>query len=102
MGHHPTPQLLTMKECSREKVLKGKKSQYDPPYPSRSSVGPDGQRDQEQGVVLHDQEEGYLPPITSRTGRSQVPQGLSMTPLPVKVDQVDQVDQVDSKIKDME
>ena len=26
-----TPQLLTMKECSREEVLKGKKSQYDPP-----------------------------------------------------------------------
>ena len=23
-----------MKECSREEVLKGKKSQYDPPYPS--------------------------------------------------------------------
>ena len=25
-------------------------------------------------------EEGYQPPITSRTGSSQVPQGLSMTP----------------------
>ena len=48
-----------MKECSREKVLKGKKSQYDPPYPSGSSVGPGGKRDQEHGVVLHDQEEGY-------------------------------------------
>ena len=57
--HHPTPQLLTMKEYSREKVLKRKKSQYDPPYPSRSSVGPGGQQDQEHGVVLHDQEEGY-------------------------------------------
>ena len=51
-----------MKECSREKVQKGKKSQYNPPYPSRSSVGPGGQRDQEHGVVLHDQEEGYQPP----------------------------------------
>ena len=69
-----------MKECSREEVLKGKKSQYDPPYPSRSSVGPGEQRDQEHGVVLHDQEEGYQPPITCRTGSSQVPQGLSTTP----------------------
>ena len=68
-----------MKECSREKVLKRKKSQYDPPYPSRSSVGPGGQRDQEHGVVLHDQEEGYQPPITFRNGSSQVPQGLGMT-----------------------
>ena len=25
------PQLLTMEECSREEVLKGKKLQYDPP-----------------------------------------------------------------------
>ena len=69
-----------MKECSREEVLKGKKSQYDPPNPSRSSVEPGGQRDQEHGVVLHDQEEGYQPPVTSRTGSSRVPQGLSMTP----------------------
>ena len=69
-----------MKECSREKVLKRKKSQYDPPYPSRWSVGPGGQRDQEHGVVLHVQEEGYQPPITFRTTRYQVPQGLSMTP----------------------
>ena len=68
-----------MKECSREEVLKGKKSQYDPPYPSRSSVGPGGQRDQEHGVVLHDQEEGYQLSNTSRTESSQVPQGLSMT-----------------------
>ena len=29
--HPPHPQLLTMKECSREKVLVGKKSQYDFP-----------------------------------------------------------------------
>ena len=48
-----------MKECSREKVLKGKKSQYDPLYPSRSSGGPGGQRDQEHWVLLQDQEEGY-------------------------------------------
>ena len=74
-----------MKECSREKVLKGKKSQYDPPYPSRSSVGPGGQRGQEHGVVLHDQEEGSQPPQTSRTESSLVPQGLSMTPLPTQV-----------------
>ena len=66
-----------MKECSREEVLKGKKSQYDPPNPSRSSVGPGGQRDQEHGVVLHDQEESYQAPITTRTESSQVPQGLS-------------------------
>ena len=37
--------------------------QYNPPFPSRWSVGPGGQRDQEHGVVLHDQEEGYQPPI---------------------------------------
>ena len=74
-------------------MLKRKKSQYDPPYPSRWSVGPGGQRDQEHGVVLHVQEEGYQSPITFRTTRYQVPQGLSMTPLPT------QVDQVDSKIK---
>ena len=84
-----------MKECSREKVLKGKKSQYDPPYPSRWSVGPGGQQDQGHGVVLHVQGEGYQPPITFRSGSSQVPQGLGMTPLPT------QMDQVDSKIKDM-
>ena len=69
-----------MKEYSREKVLKRKKSQYDPPYPSRSSVGPGGQRDQEHRVVLQDQEEVYQPPITFRSGSSQVPQGLSKTP----------------------
>ena len=69
-----------MKEYSREKVLKGKESQYDLPYPSSSSVGPGGQRDQGHGVVLHDQEEGYQPPITSRTGSSQVNQNLSMSP----------------------
>ena len=69
-----------MKGCSRKKVLKGKKSHNDPPYPSRSLVGPGGQRDQEHGVVLHDQEEGHQPPIIFRTGSSQVPQGLSMTP----------------------
>ena len=60
---------------------------------TRWSVGPGGQRDQEHGVVLHVQGEGYQPPITFRRGSSQVPQGLSMTPLPT------QVDQVDSKIK---
>ena len=41
-----------MKEWSRKKVLKGKKSQYDPSYPSRS---PGGQQDQGYGVVLQDQ-----------------------------------------------
>ena len=30
--------------------------------------GPGGQQDQEHGVVLHDQEEGYQPPITFRSG----------------------------------
>ena len=68
-----------MKESSREKVKKGKMSQYDPPYPSRWSVGPGGQRDQEHGVVQHVQGEGYQPPITSITGSSQVPKGLRMT-----------------------
>ena len=87
-----------MKECSGEKLLKGKKSQYDPPYPSRSSVGPGGQPDQEQGVALHDQEEGYQPSLTFRTRCSQVPQGLSMTPT---THPGHQLDQVDSKIKNM-
>ena len=84
-----------MKECSRDEVLKGKKSQYDPPYPSRWSVGPGGQRDQEQGVVQHVQGEGYQPPKTSRSGSSQVPEGLRMTP-PTHTGW-----QVDSKVKDM-
>ena len=75
-----------MKECPWKKVLKGKKSHNDPPYPSRSSVGPGGQRDQEHGVVLHVQEEGYQLPQTSRTESSKVPQGLSMTLLPTKAD----------------
>ena len=88
-----------MKECSREKVLKGKKSQYDPPNPSRSSVGPVGQRDQEHGVVLHAQGECYQPPILSRTGSRQVPQGISMNP-PTHPGRLG--DQVDSKIKNME
>ena len=58
-----------MKECSREKVMKGKKSQYDPPpYPSRSSGGAGGQQDQEHGVALHVQGEGYQEPITFRSG----------------------------------
>ena len=69
-----------MKECSRDEVLKGKKSLYDPPYRSRWSVGPCGQRDQEHGVVLHAQGEGYQPPITFRSGSSQVLKDLRMTP----------------------
>ena len=67
-----------------------------PKYQLNSQLqNPGGQPDQEHGVVLHDQEEGYQPPINFRTGSSQVPQGLSMTPLPT------QMDQVHSKIKDM-
>ena len=45
-----------MKECSREKVLKGEKSQNDPPYPSRLTGGQQGQG---HGVVQHVQGEGY-------------------------------------------
>ena len=60
-------------------MLKGKKSQYDPPYPSRWSVGPGGERDQEHGVGLHFQGEGYQPPTTFRSESSQVPKGLRMT-----------------------
>ena len=75
--HH---KLLTMKECSREKVLKGKNSQYNPPYISRWTVGLGGRRDQEHGVVLHIQGEGYQPPITSRAGSRQVLKGLRITP----------------------
>ena len=75
-----------MKEWSRKKVLRGKKSHNDPPYPSRTSVGPGEQRDQQHGVVQHVQGKGYQPPKTSRSESSQVPQGLSMTPLPTQVD----------------
>ena len=63
-----------MKKCSREKKLKGKKFQYNTPYPSKS-VGPGGQRDQEHGVVLHDQEEEYQQPITPRSVTCNIPQG---------------------------
>ena len=35
-----------------------------PPYPSRLSGEPGGQQDQEHGVVLHDQGEGYQPITT--------------------------------------
>ena len=69
-----------MKERSRENVLKMKKSHNDPPYPSRWFGGPGGQRDQEQGVVQHVQGEGYQPPKNSRSGSSQVPKGLRITP----------------------
>ena len=44
------------------------------------SVGPGGQEDQEHGVVQHVQGEGYQPPKTYRSGSSQVPKGLRMTP----------------------
>ena len=73
-----------MKECSREKVLKGKKSQYDPPYPSRWSVGPGGQQDQEHGVVLHVQGEGYQLLITFSSGSSEVPKGFSIIPISIQ------------------
>ena len=42
--------------------------------PSTHPGGPGGQHDQGHGVVLHDQGEGYQPPITCRSGSSQVPQ----------------------------
>ena len=51
-----------MEECSREKVLIGKKSQDDPPNQSRWTGGPGGQQDQGHGEVLHDQREGYQQP----------------------------------------
>ena len=38
------------------------------------------QEDQEHWVVHHVQGEGYQPPKTSRTGSSQVPKGLRITP----------------------
>ena len=55
--------IVTMKRCSKEKVLVGKKSQNDPPYPSRWQSGPGGKQDQGHGVVLHDQGEGNQPTI---------------------------------------
>ena len=47
-------------------MLKGKKFQDDPPYPSRWSGGPGGQRDQGHGVVLHVQGEVYQSTLTFR------------------------------------
>ena len=46
-----------------------------PPYPSSWTGGLGRLQDQGHGVVLHDQREGYQPPITSKSGSSQVPQG---------------------------
>ena len=51
-------------------MQEGKKSEYDPPYPSRSSVGPGGQQDQGYGVVLHVQGEVYQQPIFLMSGSS--------------------------------
>ena len=51
-------------------MLKGKKSQDDPPNPSRWTGGPGGQQDQGHGIVLHDQGEEYQQPITSKSGSS--------------------------------
>ena len=75
----PHPQLLTIKECSREKVLKGKKSLYNPPYPSRWSVGPgqphvlavwehpEGGSDKAEGVMEEGMEaENRNKPMTAR------------------------------------
>ena len=59
-----------MKECSRDEVLKVKKSQYDPPYQSRSG-GLGGKQDQGHGAVLHDKGEEYQKPITPRNGSSK-------------------------------
>ena len=56
-----------MKESSREQVLIGKKSQYDPPYPSRLTGGQQGQG---HGVVLHVQGEVYQQPIFLMSGSS--------------------------------
>ena len=92
-GTHSThPQLLTMKECSRDQVLIGKKSKDEPLNPFRWSVGTGGQWDQEHGVVLHVQGECYQPPITYRE------KCLSITP-PTHTGH--QLDQVDSEIKNM-
>ena len=43
--------------------------------PPTCQSGPGGQQDQGHGVALHDQEEGYQPPRTSRSGSSRVPKG---------------------------
>ena len=60
-----------------------------PPYPSRSSVGPGGQQDQEQGVVLHDQEEGYQhinhPKLLELRVAKYLKVSVHMTPLPTQV-----------------
>ena len=45
------------------------------PYPYSWTGGPGRLQDQGHGVVIHDRGEGYQPPITSRSGSSQVPQG---------------------------
>ena len=49
-----------MKECSGKKVLKVKVAQNDPLDSFSQKNLPDGQWDQECGVVLHIQKEVYL------------------------------------------
>ena len=48
--------------------------------PTTNPVGPGGQWDQEYGVALHDQEEGYQQPITFRSGSSQVLKDFRINP----------------------
>ena len=52
-------------------------SEWPLPYPSRGTDRPGEHQDQGHGVVLHDQGEGHQPAITSRSGSSQVPQGVN-------------------------
>ena len=66
--------------------------------PPTCQGGPGGLQDQEHGVFQHVQGEGYQPPITFRTGSSQVPKGLRMTH---PTHPGHQLDQVDSEIKNM-
>ena len=69
---HPTNNFWPWRSALGKNCWKGKMSQYDPPYPSRWSVGPGGQRDQGHGVVLHDQGEDHQKPITPKNGSMKV------------------------------
>ena len=62
---------------NQSQILKSSHMGHHPPHPTAR------QRDQEHGVVLHVEGEGYQPSITSKSWSKKVPKGLRMTPLPI-------------------
>ena len=66
----PHPKVLSMKECSSEKVLMVRKSQNDSLDQPSPKDWPGGQQEQGHGVVLDDPEEGYQQHIIFRFART--------------------------------